>query len=169
MRKILIVSYHFPPDASVGGMRPAKFAKYLPQFGWEPIILTVNQHYHPLTDPSKLKDLGLGPRVYRTRMLPRPGRLYLALKTRVRKAAPGPASIPVTASPFSHRGVLSSIRRALVSLECLPDDKQMWIPAAVPIAAKIIRHHNIDSLLTTGPPMSCHVIGLLLKAVTGRR
>ncbi len=33
MRKILIVSYHFPPDASVGGMRPAKFAKYLAQFG----------------------------------------------------------------------------------------------------------------------------------------
>ncbi len=168
MRKILIVSYHFPPDASVGGMRPAKFAKYLPQFGWEPIILTVKQRYHPLTDQSKLKDLGLGPRVYRTRMLPHPGRLYLALKTRVRKATPGLASTPVTASSSSHRGVLSFIRRALGSLECLPDDKQVWIPAAVLIAAKIIRHHNVDAFLTTGPPMSCHVIGLLLKAVTGR-
>jgi hypothetical protein len=51
MRKILIVSYHFPPDAS--GMRPAKFAKYLPQFGWEPIISTVEERYHHLTDQSK--------------------------------------------------------------------------------------------------------------------
>jgi len=169
MRKILIVSYHFPPDASVGGMRPAKFAKYLPQFGWEPIILTVEERYHPLIDQSKLKDLGPAPRVYRTRMLPQPGRLYLALKTRLRKATPGPASTPVAASSSTHRGVLSSIRRALGSLECLPDDKQTWIPVAVPIAAKIVRQHNVDALLTTGPPMSCHVIGLLLKAVTGRR
>jgi len=169
MRKILIVSYHFPPDASVGGMRPAKFAKYLPQFGWEPIILTVEERYHPRIDQSKLKDLGPAPRVYRTRMLPQPGRLYLALKTRLRKATPGPASTPVAASSSTHRGVLSSIRRALGSLECLPDDKQTWIPVAVPIAAKIVRQHNVDALLTTGPPMSCHVIGLLLKAVTGRR
>jgi len=169
MRKILIVSYHFPPDASVGGMRPAKFAKYLPQFGWEPIILTVKERYHSLTDQSKLKNLGSMPRVYRTRMLPQPGRLYLALKTRRRKATPGPASTPVAASSSTHRGVLSSIRRALGSLECLPDDKQTWIPVAVPIAAKIVRQHNVDALLTTGPPMSCHVIGLLLKAVTGRR
>jgi glycosyltransferase involved in cell wall biosynthesis len=169
MRKILIVSYHFPPDASVGGMRPAKFAKYLPQFGWEPIILTVKERYHSLTDQSKLKGLGPAPLVYRTRMLPQPGRLYLALKTRLRKATPGPASTPVAASSSTHRGVLSSIRRALGSLECLPDDKQTWIPVAVPIAAKIVRQHNVDALLTTGPPMSCHVIGLLLKAVTGCR
>ena len=169
MRKILIVSYHFPPDVSVGGMRPAKFAKYLPQFGWEPIILTVEERYHPLTDQSKLKDLGPVPRVYRTRMLPQPGHLYLALKTRVWKATPGLASTPAMTSSSSHRGVLSSIRRALVSLECLPDDKQMWIPAAVAIGAKIVRDHNVEALLTTGPPMSCHVIGWLLKAVTGRR
>ena len=169
MKKILIVSYHFPPDASVGGMRPAKFAKYLPQFGWEPIILTVKERYHPLIDQSKLKGLGLAPRVYRTRMLPQPGRLYLALNIRLRKATPEPANTPATTSSSNHRGIPSSIKRALGSLECLPDDKQTWIPVAVPTAAKIVRQHNVDALLTTGPPMSCHVIGLLLKAVTGRR
>src|SRR6266849_4551814 len=103
MRKILIVSYHFPPDAAVGGMRPAKFAKYLPQFGWEPIILTVKQRYHRLSDPSKLKDLGLGPRVYRTRMLPQPGRLCLALKSCVRNATAGLSSVPGATSPSSRR------------------------------------------------------------------
>src|SRR5262249_23187237 len=67
------------------------------------------------------------------------------------------------------RGVLASVRRALLSLECLPDDKQMWIPVAVPTAAKLVRRHKVDALLTTGPPMTCHVIGLMLKALTGRR
>jgi len=169
MRKILIVSYHFPPDASVGGMRPAKFAKYLPQFGWEPIVLTVKERYHPLTDHSKLKDLDPALRAYRTRMLPQPGRLYLGLNGHVRKPTTGPASTPPTTTSSTHRGALSSIKRALGSLECLPDDKQVWIPVAVPIAAKIIRQHKVDTLLTTGPPMSCHVIGLALKALTGCR
>ena len=41
MKKVLVISYHFTPDAAVGAVRSAKFAKYLPQFGWEPIILTV--------------------------------------------------------------------------------------------------------------------------------
>jgi glycosyltransferase involved in cell wall biosynthesis len=159
MKKILIVSYHFPPDASVGGMRPAKFAKYLPQFGWEPIILTVKERYYPVTDQSKLKNLGPVPHVYRTRMLPRPGSLYMTLKSRLGKATPA----------CSRRGALASLRRALGSLEYLPDDKQIWIPLAVATAANIIRRHNVDAFLTTGPPMTCHVIGLLLKAVTRRR
>ena len=115
--------------------------------------------YHPLTDQSKLKDLGCAPRVYRTRMIPQPGRLHLAVKTSFRKATREPDSIPVTPSPISRRGVLSFIKRALGSIECLPDDKQMWIPAALPTATKIVRRHNVDALLTTGPPMSCHVIG----------
>ena len=169
MRKILIVSYHFPPDASVGGMRPAKFAKYLPKFGWEPLVLTVQERYHPLTDQSKLTDLDPTLRVYRTRMLPQPGRLYLALKRGNRTPTPAPPGPSVTPSSTNHRGVLSSIKRALGSVECLPDDKQIWIPMAVPAAAKLIHQHKIDAVLTTGPPMSCHVIGLMLKAMTGRR
>ena len=169
MRKILIVSYHFPPDAAVGGMRPAKFAKYLPQFGWEPIILTVKERYYPVTDQSKLKNLGPVPHVYRTRMLPRPGSLYMTLKSLLGKATRGPANTPIVISACSHRGALASLRRALGSLEYLPDDKQIWIPLAVATAAHIIRRHNVDAFLTTGPPMTCHVIGLLLKAVTRRR
>jgi glycosyltransferase involved in cell wall biosynthesis len=169
MRKILIVSYHFPPDAAVGSVRPAKFAKYLPQFGWEPIVLTVRERYHPLTDQSKLKDLDPALRVYRTRMLPQPGRFYLGLKSRLLGPTPSTDGLPARTSASSRPGVLSSIKRALTSLECLPDDKQIWVPVAVPIAAKIIRDHQVDAFLTTGPPMTCHVIGLLLKALTGRR
>src|SRR5262249_13734798 len=138
--------------------------------GWEPIVLTVKEHYHALTDSSRLKDLGQVPYVYRTRMVPQLGRFYLALKTLHRNATPGPAArAAVAPSSNNNRDVLSSIRRSLLSLECLPDDKQTWIPLAVPIAAKIVRQHNVDALLTTGPPMSCHVIGLLLKAITRRR
>lgn len=150
MRKILIVSYHFPPDASVGGMRPAKFAKYLPEFGWKPIILTVKERHYPVTDQSKLKNLGPVPHVYRTRMLPRPGSLYITLKSRLGKATRGPANTPIVISACSQRGALALLRRALGSLEYLPDDKQIWLPLAVATAANIIRRHNVGAFLTTG-------------------
>ena len=55
-RKILLVSYYFPPSAEVGGIRPAKFAKFLPAFGWHPYILAVKDSYILSTDNSRLKD-----------------------------------------------------------------------------------------------------------------
>jgi len=41
VKKVLIITTHFPPDRHVGGHRPVKFAKYFPKFGWQPVILTV--------------------------------------------------------------------------------------------------------------------------------
>lgn len=42
MRRILLISFHFPPFAlSSGVQRPLRFAQYLPDYGWEPIVLTV--------------------------------------------------------------------------------------------------------------------------------
>lgn len=45
LKKLLIISYHFPPDAEVGGIRVAKFARYLPEFGYEPYVSTVKDRY----------------------------------------------------------------------------------------------------------------------------
>ena len=55
-RKLLIIAYHFPPDAAVGGTRPAKFAKYLARDGWQPYILTVRERYFAETDWSRLDE-----------------------------------------------------------------------------------------------------------------
>lgn len=45
MNRVLIISYYFPPRPGVGALRPYGLAKYLPHFGWEPIILTAKLHY----------------------------------------------------------------------------------------------------------------------------
>jgi hypothetical protein len=57
MNKVLIVTYYWPPSGGAGVQRWLKFSKYLPEFGWEPIILTVDPEYaaYPVTDYS-LKD-----------------------------------------------------------------------------------------------------------------
>ena len=72
MRRILIIAYHFPPDAAVGALRPLKFAKYLPQFGWEPWVLTVRPEYYESLDRSRLDEVTYLSKVFPTRMLPHP-------------------------------------------------------------------------------------------------
>ena len=68
MNKVLVVTYYWPPSGGAGVQRWLKFSKYLPEFGWEPIILTVDPEYaaYPVTDFSLNDDLPSSLRVYPT-------------------------------------------------------------------------------------------------------
>jgi glycosyltransferase involved in cell wall biosynthesis len=170
MKRILIVSYHFPPDAEIGGLRATKFAKYLPSCGFEPIVLTVKPRYYPRIDKSRERDTAHLRVVHRTTMLPHSSKIYLALKRRVRRAPRHPeAAGTSTPEPEAKPTSISFARRAVFALESLPDDKQVWIPAAIARGLQITRRERIDWVLTTGPPMSAHLVGLALKRLTGVR
>ena len=67
-KNVLIIAYHFPPTASSGTFRTLKFVKYLPQFGWNPIVLTVDSKHEPLEpmDLALLQKVPEGVRVIRT-------------------------------------------------------------------------------------------------------
>ena len=68
MNKVLIVTYYWPPSGGAGVQRWLKFSKYLPEFGWDPIILTVDQAYaaYPVTDYSLSNDLSSSVKVFTT-------------------------------------------------------------------------------------------------------
>ncbi|NLJ28327.1 MAG: glycosyltransferase family 4 protein [Deltaproteobacteria bacterium] len=82
MKRILIIAFHFPPDAAVGGVRPAKFAKYLPEFGWEPYVLTVDQSAYERIDTSRMNASLSGMIIRRVQLVPSP----LELLERIRYA-----------------------------------------------------------------------------------
>lgn len=167
LKKVLIISYHFPPDAAIGALRPSKFAKYMPACGWDPIILTVKECYYPKTDQSKTKDLKHIREIYRTGMLPHSSRIYPQLKAYFRRQDPGAVSPATFHAPSKKSKPVGFFKRLVFSLEHLPDDKQVWIAIAVWKGFRIIRTRNVHCILTSGPPMSCHVIGLLLRKMTG--
>src|SRR6185436_5540738 len=71
---VLFVSYCFPPDAQVGGLRLARFCKYLPEFGLQPIVLTVQERLYETLDHEFLWDRAI--RVERTEATATPLQLY---------------------------------------------------------------------------------------------
>ena len=66
-KKVLIITYYWPPSGGPGVQRVLNFAKYLPKFGWEPIILTVRKGEYPARDISLEKEIPSGLKIYKTK------------------------------------------------------------------------------------------------------
>ena len=170
MKKVLIVAYHFPPDAQVGGIRPAKFARYLPEFGWQPYILTVKEKYYEQTDPSRLKEIK-GLPVTRTAVFITLMDIILFIKRLLpfsnHKKQPDKtdSATPATNSATKDDAL---IKRILNSLLESPDKQVGWLIPAVWAGLKIIRKEKIDVILTTAPPATVSFIGLALAYLSGK-
>lgn len=167
--RILIASYHFPPDAAVGGLRMAKAARLLPEFGWQTYVLTVrDEHREEGLDTSRLEGLEDVP-IVTTDVLPGLLAALVRAKNRLlnrKPGAPSAAAANVTsAAPVETLG--ARLKRYAVSLfVLLPDEKKNWSIRAAFKAVRLIRRHRIDWVLTSGPPFSGHLVGLVAKLLT---
>ena len=158
MKNLLIITYYWPPAGGAGVQRWLKFSKYLPEFGWHPIILTVDpdQASYPQRDESLLKEVGDEVEVFRTKSF-EPLQLYA-------KAA-GKERVPY--GGFSNEKSNSSFSRFLRGNFFIPDARRGWNRFAIAKAKEIISSREIDCVITTGPPQSTHLIGLSLKRQLG--
>jgi len=140
MRRVLMVAYYFPPVASVGVFRVVKFAKYLPKFGWNPIILTVRNH--------DLNMVGVNPNFVRDRLD------YVKVFR----------AFGVPLGWIAKAGRLRLNYRWFV----IPDTFVGWLPFAVTAGKKIIEKENVDVIYATCPPPTNLLIGAMLKRKTGK-
>jgi len=172
MRNVLIVAYHFPPDSAVGALRPLKFAKYLPTYGWEPYILTVKEKYYPLLDDSRLDHhITSSGKVFRTRMLVHPSVAYRRLKAAYYglSGQKGSAAKGIAREGEEGAGVFRRMRRLVGSLVSLPDERLGWLPIGTAKAIQLLGRFKIDDIYTSGPPHTVHLMGLVIKKITGVR
>lgn len=171
-KRILIIAYHFPPDAAVGALRPLKFVKYLPHYDWEPYVLTVRPEYYPSLDRSRLDEIPSLSRVFRTGMLPHPNTMYKYVKKsyysatgRRQEFSRQLLEAPPDGHPNSH-GPLGRARKFLGSLLWIPpDDVLGWLPIAVLKGIRLVKAHRITHIYTTNPPHTTHLVGLAIRAV----
>ncbi len=157
MKKVLIITYYWPPSGGAGVQRWLKFAKYLPEFGWQPIILTVDPAYasYPQLDESLSKEVGSDCLVYTTKSF----ELY-----NLYKLVSGKKEVPYGGfANESKEGLLQKFSKFLRGNFLLPDPRKGWNKYALKKAAELIREFKIETVVTTSPPHSTQLIGLKLK------
>lgn len=157
-KKVLIITYYWPPSGGSGVQRWVKFVKYLSEFNIEPIVLTVKNGTYPLRDQTLLKDIPPKQKVYFAKAL-EPYNIFGALSGK----SPSQVSTPSTA--FSQDGSL--IKKVGIWIRAnffIPDARIGWNLFAFKKASELIHQFNIDTIITTGPPNSTHLIGSKLKS-----
>lgn len=155
-KKILIITYYWPPAGGPGVQRWLKFVKYLPEFGWEPAIYTPENPSYPLLDESLLKEVPNDLEILKTKIW-EPYQLAEKLNRSNTKFKAGQFDIGQNQSWKSKWSIW--IRGNFF----IPDARIFWVKPSVRILKKYLREHHFDALVTTGPPHSLHLIGLQLK------
>jgi len=155
MNKVLIVTYYWPPSGGAGVQRWLKFSKYLLEFGWEPIILTVDPEFaaYPVTDFSLKEDLPSSVRVYTT-----PAINYFSIYKKDKSNIPS-AGFANNVDNSLKGKLLRFIRGNFF----LPDPRRGWNNYAFRKACGLIESEEIQHIITTSPPHSTQLIGLKLK------
>lgn len=156
-KKVLIITYYWPPSGGAGVQRWLKFAKYLPEYGIDPIILTVDSQYasYPQKDESLGKDISSDLKVYKTKSF-EPLNLISGIF--------GKKNIPYGGfSNVNKKSFFQTILRFIRGNFFIPDARVGWNKHALKKALELIKKDNIKTIITTGPPHSTHLVGLKLK------
>ena len=161
LKRLLIITYYWPPTGGSGVQRWVKFSKYLPEFGWQPVVYTPENPEQLARDESLLKDIPACAEVIKTHIT-EPYELY----RRLTGGKAGQEVNPVNAQQKTWKQRLSLWIRG----NCfIPDPRVGWVRPSVRFLKKYLREHPVDAVVTTGPPQSVHLIGLRLKKELGLR
>lgn len=161
LKKVLIITYYWPPAGGPGVQRVLKFAKYLPEFGWQPIVLTVKNGEYPAIDISLHKEIPANCKVYNTFSL-EPNFVYKKF-TRMGVDKKIPTAVLTTENNDWKKKLANWIRLNVF----IPDAKIGWIPFAVQKGKKIIKEEKPDIIFSSSPPPTVHLIAKKLAKWSG--
>ncbi len=158
-KEVLIITYYWPPSGGAGVQRWLKFVKYLPEFGWEPVVLTVDPEYatYPVTDETLIKDVDSNVEVIKTK-----SKEFYSFY----QSLTGKKQVPF--GGFASEDKLTftqKVSRFIRGNFFIPDPRKGWNKYALKKASELIRERNIKYVITTSPPHSTQLIGLVLKRI----
>lgn len=157
-KRLLLISYHFPPVGGAGVQRPLKFVKYLRRFGWDVSVLMAENPSVPVFDESLCRDLPEGLVIEKARTWEPDYRVKQQLGNAAQQRG----------------GVLSSLKglvrrtvKGAASVLIQPDAQMLWVPNALSAAKRLLARLPHDAILATAPPYSNLILGSMLKRRTG--
>lgn len=157
MKKVLIITYYWPPAGGPGVQRWLKFVKYLPDFGIEPIVYIPENPTYPLLDEKLLADVPEKATILKNKIVEPYAWASLFSKKSTKKISSG--IIPNQKKQSFLQKMLLWVRGNLF----IPDARVLWVKPSVAYLSKYIQENGIETIITTGPPHSLHLIGLELK------
>ena len=155
-KKVLILTYYWPPSGGSGVQRWMYFAKHLKSLGWEPIVVTIDEKKasYGVLDESLNQEVD-GIRVIKTSTR-EPLQLYSRLTTGSKKKG-------IPQGEVKRKSVFGKLSAFIRGNFFIPDARIGWVPFALKAARKIVAKEQITTIITTGPPHSSHLIGLQLQ------
>ena len=157
MKKLLIISYYWPPSGGAGVQRWLKFVKYLRRFGWEPVVYTPENPEAPADDPSLEKDIPEGLMVVKTKIW-EPYAFYKKFTGRKKYDKIKVGLLSENKVPTRTENLSVWIRGNLF----IPDARKYWIKPSIKYLKSWLNSHPVDALVSTGPPHSMHRIAQAL-------
>ncbi len=162
MKRVLVITYYWPPNGGAGVYRWLKFSKYLPGHGWTPVIYTPANPERVADDPALLRDVPPELEIIQ-RPITEPFSLY--------KRFTGKAQDERVQTAFlreqSGGGWKEDLALWVRSNFFIPDARVWWVRPSIAFLKDHLRKHPVDAVITTGPPHSMHLIGQGLKRALG--
>ena len=154
--KVLIITYYWPPAGGPGVQRWLKFVKYLPQFGIKPVVYCPENPSYPLVDDNLINEVSTDIEIIKEPIFEPYQLASLFSKKKTKTIASG--IINTKKQSFVEK-VLLYIRGNFF----IPDARKFWVKPSVKFLEEYIKKNNIETIITTGPPHSVHLIGLQLQ------
>jgi glycosyltransferase involved in cell wall biosynthesis len=162
VKKVLILTYYWPPSGGAGVQRWLKFVKYLREFGWEPIVYTAENGEYPVLDESLFKDIPQGITILKQPIW-EPYQLY-------KKVIGQKKDERVVSGFLKEKGKISWGHKLSLWLRgnvFIPDARRFWIRPSTNYLSRWLKENPVDVIVSTGPPHSMHLIGMNLHKETG--
>lgn len=156
-KRVLIICYYWPPAGGSGVQRHLKFAKYLRDFGWEPIIYTVKNGEYPETDYTLLSEIPEGIEIIR-RPITEPYTFYKLFTGQKKNEKLSPNFFSQKKEGWIHKFSIF-----LRSNFFIPDARMWWIKPSVKFLKKYLAENPVDAMISSGPPHSLHLIAQAIK------
>ena len=156
MKKILIITYYWPPAGGPGVQRWLKFTKYLPEFGYETYVYIPENPSYPILDETLAKDINPKVKIVKNKIW-EPYQLAEKLNPK-NKAYKG--------GHFEKKENQSFMSKLSVFVRgnfFIPDARKFWVNPSAEYLKDFLQKENIDTIVTSGPPHSLHLIGMKLK------
>ena len=160
-KKVLIITYYWPPAGGPGVQRWLKFVKYLPDYGIFPVVYIPENPSYPIVDDSLISEVSKEVIILK-QPIKEPYKLAEFLSKKSAKT--------ISSGVIPKEKKQSIIQQLMLYVRgnyFIPDARKAWVKPSVNYLSEYIQKEKIETVITTGPPHSLHLIGLQLKAQLG--